>query len=245
MMRCVFQAAAVCLLVSAAGAHPASVHVQPRLGDFVADSHRPLATLPPASTPWYHTNRAPEVGNGRLFQTEVFRRSPEPRIDWPGPGPERYGAPNGDDSVVHARIGRAVLSFSPWMAYRYVQPRRVDLRYWNARSWSRRPTGISQGFTSPVAQRAERDIRHARNVWLREQGYVGGVRTFKNPVRAAAGAAGATHNPPQPAGWFRKPAEFPRTKSSEHVRLSLPPGISPRAAARLRAMETESVASRD
>ncbi len=240
MLRCVFRAAIVGLLVSSAGAQSGSILVTPRRSDFVADAHRPLATLPPAKMSWYHTNTPPQVGNGRLFQGKVFRNSPRPEIDWPGPGPERYGAPNDDGSVVHARIGRAVLSFSPWMTYRYVQPRRVDLRYWNARSWSRRPTGLSQGFTSPAAQRAERDIRHARNVWLRERGYVGGVRTFKNPVRSGDASAGRT---PEPAGWFRKPAEFPRTKSSEHVRLSLPPGISPRAAARLREMETDAIAS--
>ncbi len=241
-MRCFIQAVLVGVVVSAAGAQSGSVHVKPRRGDFIADAHRPLATLPPAKMSWYHTNEPPAVGNGRLFQGKVFRSTPRPEIDWPGPGPERYGAPNDDGSVVHARVGRAVVSFSPWVTYRYVQPRRVDLRYWNAPSWSRRPAGVSQGFTSPAVERAERDIRHARNVWLREHGYAGGVRTFKNPVRGGADSARGT---PEPAGWFRKPAEFPRTRSSEHVRMSLPPGIDPRAAARLRAMESAPVASRE
>lgn len=244
-MRCFIHAAMLGVIVSAAAAHgdaATTVRAQHRRTHFIADAHRPLATLPPAATPWHHTNEAPSVGNGRLFRGGVVTRTPEPVIDWPGPGPERYGAANDDNSLIHARVGRAVLSFSPWMTYQHADTGRLDLRRRGGGAWSRRPARVSQGFSSPAVERALGDIRHARNIWLRERGYVGGVRTFKNPVRASADRSSAT---PEPAGWFRRPAEFPRTRSTEHVRLSLPPGMDPAAASRLRSMHAETIVRGD
>lgn len=219
-----------------------AVQARPRSTDLIADPHRPLATLPPAKMTWYHTNRAPAVGNGRLYQGRVFTSDPRPEIDWPGPGPERYGAANDDASIIYARVGRAVVAFSPWMNYEQVDAGRVDVRDHCGRAvdaLTRRPTGVTQGFSSQTARRVEADLGHARNTWLREQGFVGGVRTFRNPVAAGDTTA---ESAPEPAGWFRRPPELPRTRSTEQVRLSLPPGIDPATAAILRAQSGQDAA---
>lgn len=210
----------------------------------VIDPERPLATLPPAKMSWYHTRETPGVGNGRLWEGAVVTRTPGVRIEWPGPGPERYGAPNDDRSLVHARVGRAVVSFSPWVTLRpapYGSTVNVDDPL--PAAWYTRPARVSSGFSNPVQQRAIDELRHARNYWLREQGYVGGVRTFTNPVRSEGGErSGAL---PEPAGWFRVPADVPRTRSREQVRYSLPPGMDPAAAAALTGAREEAVARRE
>lgn len=244
-MRIALIAGPVCILASLAhaGGYAGSPVVHHRQV-VVTDPDRPLATLPPAKMSWHHTREAPEVGNGRLFEGGVVTRSPRARIDWPGPGPERYGAANDDRSLVHAKVGRAVVSFSPWVTLRsapYGSTVNVDNPL--PAAWYTRPARVSSGFSNPVQQRAIEDLRHARNVWLRERGYVGGVRTFTNPVRADKGERSGTL--PEPAGWFRVPVDVPRTRSREQVRYSLPPGMDPAAVAALAGAQEEAVARRE
>lgn len=57
------------------------------------------------------------------------------------------------------------------------------------------------------------ELERARLAWLRANGYAG-VRTFTNPN---ADESEAANKLPEPAGWFRKPAEMPRGKSHEAV----------------------------
>ncbi|MEQ8770675.1 MAG: hypothetical protein RIB60_09225 [Phycisphaerales bacterium] len=59
-----------------------------------------------------------------------------------------------------------------------------------------------------------RALERARRGWLKANGYAG-VRTFTNP--SAGGDEAAVQGTPEPAGWFRKPAELPRGKSREAV----------------------------
>lgn len=82
-------------------------------------------------------------------------------------------------------------------------------------------------------------IDRARSRWLRDRGYVGGVRTFTNPRSHGADSTGSERARvvPEPSGWFRRPAEMPRTKSVEQVRYSVPPGMHPTAAARLQGID--------
>jgi len=69
------------------------------------------------------------------------------------------------------------------------------------------------------------ELERARKQWLRANGYAG-VRTFTNPNADETEAADAM---PEPAGWFRKPAEMPRGKSHEAVQAD--PAETDRAAA--------------
>ncbi|GJM19979.1 MAG: hypothetical protein DHS20C14_21920 [Phycisphaeraceae bacterium] len=97
-----------------------------------------------------------------------------------------------------------------------------------------------------------RALERARQGWLRSNGYLG-TRTFTNP-NAGAGDA-EVRATPEPAGWFRKPAELPLGKPREAVqgeplepaqaesiasnildgatRISTPPGMSAASAQRL------------
>lgn len=71
-----------------------------------------------------------------------------------------------------------------------------------------------------------RQLEKARRAWLRSNGFAG-VITFTNPDAEAE--ADASVKAPEPAGWFRKPAEMPRGKSREAVQAE-PEGMSTEAA---------------
>lgn len=194
----------------------------------------PLVQPRPAHTNWHHTRAAPPRGNGRLWEGGVVTRDPTPAIDRPGPGPEHYGAHWDDRSTVQARVGRAIVVFSAWDPAAPIRDEStLDLRRPGRAALERRPDRITTGFSNPVRDRIDTDLRRARDAWLREEGYTGGVRTFRNP---------APRNPereqdlaePVPAGWFRTPPEMPRTRSREQVRFSLPPGMDPASGERLR-----------
>jgi hypothetical protein len=198
----------------------------------------PLVSPRPAHTDWHHTRQAPPRGNGRLWEGGVVTRDPTPAIDRTGPGPEHYGAHRDDHSSVHARVGRAIVVFSAWDPPAPVRcESTLDLRRPGRAALERRPDRVTTGFSSPVRDRIDTDLRRARDAWLREEGYTGGVRTFRNP---------APRNPdieqgsaePVPAGWFRAPPEMPRTRSREQVRYSLPPGMDPASGERLRRAHT-------
>lgn len=76
----------------------------------------------------------------------------------------------------------------------------------------------------------------ARQQWLREQGYTGGVRTFVNPRTLAQPApAAAARAMPEPSAVIRRPIDVPATRSREQVRFSLPPGVNEATRARLEA----------
>jgi len=90
---------------------------------------------------------------------------------------------------------------------------------------------VTSGFSNPVADRAAEELRALRNAWLRERGLVGGIRTFRNPLSSEAGEQNPTRV--EPAAWFTRPPELPRTRSREQVRISLPPGLDARGFDRL------------
>lgn len=207
----------------------------------------PLLSPCPPHTNWHHTREAPTRGNGRLWEGGVITRVPTPAIDRSGPGPEHYGAHWNDRSIVQARVGRAIVAFSAWDPPAPIAGGpTLDLRRPAQASLERRPDGVTTGFSSPVRDRIDNDLRRARDAWLREEGYTGGVRTFRNPApRNIESEQGSAE--PVPAGWFRAPPEMPRTRSREQVRYSLPPGMDPAAGERLRrahAGETRDLANR-
>lgn len=199
----------VCILMCALCGIAQAGHPQPIPG--VVIFVNPIdSAQPPAATPWHHTRRAPESGNGRLWISAPFNREPTPIIEHAGRGPEHFGAEPTYQPLIVTRVGAELLLISPW------------------------------------EQSGESGLRHfdrARAEWLRKQGYTGGVRTFRNPNTNRLGSVSpaGTSAQPVPAGWFRAPADMPRTRPVEHVRYSLPPGMSPAAAARLQTDETRTV----
>ncbi len=167
---------------------------------------RLLATAPPSGTPWYHTRSAPLQGNGRIWRQRAVTRIPSQQPRFSADDQARYGAEIGDRSLVFAWVGTEVVAFSPWQRF------------------------ADQGYSR---------LNEARGVWLAERGYTGGVRTFMSPrvVQRTGRGAGERDgiDAIEPAGWFRVPAEMPRTRPVERVRFSPPPGMDPTLAARLSA----------
>lgn len=94
--------------------------------------------------------------NNRVWVSRGITRDFEPALNWGGPGPAYYGAPEDAFARVYVREGAAMITVSPW----------VELH--------------TNGL---------RNAERARIQWLREQGFVGGVRTFVNPRAAASGEA--------------------------------------------------------
>lgn len=107
-------------------------------------------------------------------------------------------------------------------------------------------------------------LESARISWLHDNGFYG-VRTFRNPNAGSTIRRGAEL--PEPAGWFEKPADMPRTKSKEQVqaepaqdrtaaiaatllsgdepvRISLPFGTAPDVVASVERRNASEVASR-
>lgn len=98
-----------------------------------------------------------------------------------------------------------------------------------------------------------RALERARQSWLRSAGYYN-ARTVRHPSAEAPKQEAQA----EPAGWFRKPAGMPRTKSREQVRgddariealgraiasgevrMSLPPTVSAQTRERIAGLRTE------
>lgn len=120
---------------------------------------RPIVNQPPHPYNRVDDTRRPGF-NGRIWIGETFTSQPTPnRIVWPGPGPERYGAPNNLDPDVLVDVGPQVVRANG-------------------------PFNTSGVRISPwVRVNGESLPRHerARAFWLREHGFTGGVRTHVNP----------------------------------------------------------------
>lgn len=84
-----------------------------------------------------------------------------------------------------------------------------------------RGTNLDTDRTLFTRQRIERTqelmriLESARVNWLRDNGYYS-TRTFRNPNAGEASSGEARL--PEPAGWFRAPADMPRTQPTEEVR---------------------------
>lgn len=176
---------------------------------------RLLATPAPEKAAWHHTNQAPALGNGRVWNQSVVTREPVASAAGGERGAEHFGGAAADrGTLIFVKVGTEVVATSPWAR------------------------GGTEGF-----QRLDL----ARSVWLREHGFAGGVRTFTNPSRVvgseSARPASNESETITPAGFFRTPADMPRTKKVEQVRYSIPPGMNPVLAARLQS-QTASDGSR-
>jgi len=164
-------------------------------------SHRVLATMPP-----YPTGRADSVHrpgfNGKLWISRpmIGGTADNTLLGWPDPGPGAYGASETDGSVVYAYVNRHILGFSPW-----VMQSSVELG------------------------RAGQQLEHARNVWLAEQGYTGGVRTFVNdaymPREELVHADAAPSRSLEPAAIMERPIDMPRFRTRMEV-MALPKGAT-------------------
>jgi len=113
----------------------------------------------------------------------------------------------------------------------------------------RGPQVISINAWTAIEPETLYPLENARQFWLKEQGYVGGVRTFVNP-RVLRGVA-PSEMVIEPRARFRAPADAPRIQRRMHVsapgtdldgaRIFLPESAP--IAMRSRVMPTEAVAS--
>lgn len=99
------------------------------------------------------------------------------------------------------------------------------------------------------------DLEAARNEWLKEQGYVGGVRTFINdaylPRELTQGEAPGARRAITPRATIQVPADMPSFRSRQQVmqlrpgdRVSVPGGASPAMVARIQSVTAARVAGR-
>ncbi|MEM1329707.1 MAG: hypothetical protein AAGG07_04020 [Planctomycetota bacterium] len=169
--RAIVTFAAASLLAGAAQAQQSAT-----IQSFRADDGLVLLNPPP-----YPHNRVGEVNrdgsNGRIWVGRGFiggERTYNP-LPWGGPGPEKYGAPENDVSIVYTRDGLTQVAFTPWV--------RIGSE----------DRGPSVGLE---------DFERARSLWLREQGYTGGVRTVVNPASMGSRAV-ASRDEIRPRGTIK------------------------------------------
>lgn len=136
-------------------------------GPAVTSHGRLLTTIPPyaVNTVVEHTSQA--VTGPEWISRSVLGGQPLPqRLGWPAQGPAAYGAAETDASLVYVRVGpkNRLVAFSPWID----QPDesvRLD---------------FNVALPSEIKQ-----VREAREQWLRENGYVGAVREFRNTLQTS------------------------------------------------------------
>jgi hypothetical protein len=131
-------------------------------GPAVTSHGRLLTTIPPyaVNTVVEHTSQA-VTGPEWISRTVVGGQLLPQRLGWPAQGPAAYGAAETDASLVYVRVGpkNRLVAFSPWIN----QPDesvRLD---------------FNVALPSEIKQ-----VREAREQWLRENGYIGAVREFRN-----------------------------------------------------------------
>lgn len=161
--------------------------------------HRVLATMPP-----YPAGRADSVHrpgfNGKLWISRpmIGGAADNTLLGWPAEGPAAYGAAEDDGQVVWAVANGHIRGFSPWI----------------------RQASVELG-------RSSNKLEHARNVWLAEHGYTGGVRTFINdaymPREEVASNTPAPSRSLEPAAVIERPVDMPKFKTRMEVR-ALPGG---------------------
>lgn len=137
-------------------------------------------------------------------------------VDSGSPGAASYGATGREDEMVFVNLGPYVVAINPWES--------IDA------TGKERPAKIRQ------------KLEDARNEWLKERGYVGGVRTHVNDAHLHAPVARATDF--EPAAVIQAPTDQPKLRSKMQVRndapkidlrgatrVSVPVTVAPEAAA--------------
>ena len=153
--------------------------------------------------------------NGKAWAGESFVGGVESYPSETGsPGAAAYGAVGDEDAIAHLRVGPYVVGVNPFEEIR------------------------AEGKEMPRHILAA--MEEARNQWLKDRGYVGGVRTFTNPA-ASVGTKQAIDLTPKAV--IPAPTDLPRVRNRMEVRsaaptmkiagaakVSLPPSMSMAAA---------------
>jgi hypothetical protein len=223
MRLCVLMSVMVMVCVSPAvlGQGAAGEFLGIRFVRVETDPARLLATPEPDKVAWYHTNRSPSIGNGRVWVQRPVRRVPMGLGTERATSLARYGASGRDDRLALVKVGTEIVAVSPWERFAGSGFARLNegRALWLA---ERGFTGGVRTFRSPLMTQ-------------RLDGRLGIEPIEVGPVDVDA---------IEPAGWFRIPADVPRGRAVEHVRYSVPPGMDPRLAALLHGESDGAVASR-
>lgn len=124
----------------------------------------------------FSVHNAPSVGRDWDLRTYTHNAIPD-AYPWPSPGPAAYGAGEFDARTIAVRVGQTRIGISPWVR-------------------------VNSDTSNGVRAKIERE----RQLWLRQHGYTGGVRTFRNhtPEHNADAQAEAEGNPDWREGKWHK-----------------------------------------
>ncbi|MCA9312558.1 MAG: hypothetical protein KDA21_15190 [Phycisphaerales bacterium] len=148
--------------------------------------------------------RREELGRIWYSRTPVGNRSPLAEQVYVMPGAAAYGAsPEHIDDLIEVRADVVPIIISPWEEINDVDEHYLR-RY---RPWIK-PTEREQMIA---------EMRRAQHLWLKEQGYLGGVRTHVNPARPVTGQAAS--DPVRPRAVIRLRPEVDEVP----LNVSLPP----------------------
>lgn len=115
-------------------------------------------------------------------------------VDSGSPGAAAYGAVGQEDMIAHLRVGPYVIGVNPFEEIR------------------------AEGKEIPRQILAK--MEEARNQWLRDHGYVGGVRTFMNDAKPISEPKQAIDLTPKAV--IPAPTDLPKTRSKMEVRAAEP-----------------------
>lgn len=175
------------------------------------DDPRPLASPMPYPANRVDSTRRPGFG-GPTWNDQTFIGGVD---DWAtNSNAAAYGAVGHENQSVPVRVGPYTVSVNAWDQ---ISPKGSDGRA------KEQPAKIRQ------------HIEDARNQWLKENGYVGSVRTVTNPAAALKPARHAIDLTPkavipapddQPKLRSRMQVQAPTSSPLAGARVSLPPGMS-------------------
>ncbi|XVJ59414.1 MAG: hypothetical protein HEQ23_08420 [Tepidisphaera sp.] len=151
-----------------------------------------------ADRPMYPAGRVDSVRrpgfNGMAWRGETFVGGVERyATDSGSPGAMAYGASGDEGVVANLRVGPYVIGINPFEEIR------------------------AEGKEIP--RQILTKMEDARNQWLKDRGYVGGVRTFRNPAAPAAAKQAIDLTP---KAVIPAPTDLPRVRNRMEVRATTP-----------------------
>lgn len=165
--------------------------------------------------------------NGRIYlRRPVIGGVDAWAVESGNPGADYFGAYGSENLAV----GLVIDPLEPFSAFDYgiVSPWQIA----NDRSYRKNPT--TNAFNRAYDKAADR-LEAQRQVWLRENGMTGGVRTHVNDATLYAPTRREEASLPTPRATIQIPDGEPRLKRNLRVegpaRISLPPGVSAEIAA--------------
>jgi hypothetical protein len=146
----------------------------------------------------YPSGRADSVRrpgfNGREWSGETFIGGVDTwALETGSPGADAYGARGGEGAIANIRVGPYVVGVNPFEEIR------------------------AEGKEIP--RQILSKMEDARNEWLRDHGYVGGVRSFTNDTNGMSPRQAIDLTP---KAVIPSPTDLPRTRSRMEVRAAAP-----------------------